>query len=91
MGHQFKPGDLALTLCAKKAYPAMCVVELIAFVLASKIYETGTGQIWTPPKNGWVVDRAESDTHDFYEPHELMPLYGDFAPEQQARKTQPCA
>lgn len=91
MSHQFKPGDLALTLCAKKAYPTMCTVELLVFVSQSKFYETATGQIWTPPADGWVVDRAESDSHDFYEPHELMPLRGDFEPEpQKAKEAEPC-
>lgn len=86
MSHQFKPGDLALTLCARQAYPAMCVVELVAFASPPKRYKLIDGSIWTPPAPGWVVDRAESDLHDFYEPHQLMPLRGDFAPEQQKAK-----
>lgn len=91
MSHQFKPGDLALTLCARQAYPAMCVLELVAFVTGGRSYAGAGGQIWTAPCDGWVVDRPEYPEHDFYEPHQLMPLRGDFVPEKQkAREAVPC-
>lgn len=90
MSHQFKPGDLAMIICGPISG---CVVELVSFHtsglvmlasgLASKVAEPewlvtgsgltarfGAGEERYPVKDGLIPPRF------------LMPLRGDFAPEQ---------
>ncbi|WP_248769087.1 hypothetical protein [Pseudomonas sp. MWU12-2345] len=88
MSHQFKPGDPALTLVSKYGLPSMCQVELVIFMRGGWEAMQLDGEIWTAPYDGWVVGREDLKGYGFFKPEELMPLRGDFAPEQQkARET----
>ncbi|ROM29292.1 hypothetical protein BK645_10000 [Pseudomonas protegens] len=84
MSHQFKPGDLALTLAPiGDEAPAGCEVELIQF------FPEGTdanfqGIEFVAECDLWVV-RLHERFAAFGVKH-LMPLRDDFAPEQQKTK-----
>jgi hypothetical protein len=86
MSHQFKAGDQALTLASKYGFPAMCQVELVVFKLKGQKAEEPDGQLWVAPHDGWIVGRDGDDGYGFFKPHQLMPLRGDFTPEQQKAK-----
>ena len=89
MSHNFKPGDLALTLVGNELYPAMTQVELIDSL--------NPGDVW--PYKGlnlplqkcvWVCRSRHWEM--IYQPKDLMPLRGDFTHEQQkAKEAEPCA
>lgn len=91
MSHQFKPGDLALVIAGGFLGRA---VELIRFVLPGETVVSPTGKIYEfRPKagvGGWL---CASDAEMVIK-HEknLMPLHGEFTPEQQKTKeAEPCA
>nr|WP_314877305.1 hypothetical protein [uncultured Pseudomonas sp.] len=91
MSHQFKPGDMALTLVEREEWPAFCVVSLHVFVPPGVTAIEPSGFKWTSVGE-WVVYRDGDPVADAYLPHELMPLRGDFVPEQQkAKEAEPCA
>nr|DAG83678.1 MAG TPA: hypothetical protein [Caudoviricetes sp.]DAK77143.1 MAG TPA: hypothetical protein [Caudoviricetes sp.] len=91
MSHNFRPGDLALTLATKFRFPAMSQVELIVFLREDQKAEESDGNIWTAPYDGWVAGRGEGEGYGFYKPSQLMPLRGDFTSEQQkAKEVEPC-
>lgn len=74
MSHQFKAGDLAITLIEGVVFPVMSQVELIR-------------RVW--PDGFWQVGR--DGVRSVYREPCLMPLRGDFVPEQQKTKeVQPC-
>lgn len=83
MSHNFKPGDLALTLTTKYRFPAMSQVELIVFLREDQQAQEPDSHIWTAPYDGWVAGRGQGEGYGFYRPSQLLPLRGDFAPEQQ--------
>jgi hypothetical protein len=83
MSHQFKPGDLALTLASRFGIPAMCQVELVVYLMKGQKAEEPDGQLWTAPHDGWIVGRENEIGYGFFAPQQLMPLRGDFTPEQQ--------
>jgi len=93
MSKEFKAGDLALTLASKYGFPAMSQVELIIFLLKGQKAEQPHGELWTAPHDGWVVGREnEGLGYGFFKHSQLMPLRGDFQPEQQkAKEAEPCA
>ena len=86
MSHNFKPGDLALTLTSKYRFPPMSQVELIVFMHEGQKADQPSGKIWTAPYDGWIAGRNEGEGYGFYKPSQLMPLRGDFTPEQQKAK-----
>lgn len=86
MSRNFKPGDLALTLATKYRFPAMSQVELVVFLREDQMAEEPDGHIWIAPYDGWVAGRGEGEGYGFYKPSQLMPLRGDFTPEQQKAK-----
>lgn len=85
MSHQFKPGDLALVIAGRFLGQA---VELIRFVQPGERVVSPTGKIYEfRPKagvGGWLCasDSAMVIKHE----KNLMPLRGDFVPEQQKAK-----
>ena len=89
MSHQFKPGDLALTLVATKTWPAMSVVEL------HTLHEPGTRieqihAVGVTRRHVWECVSAHDHTYAYlYYPEHLMPLRGDFQPERQKSQEVP--
>ena len=89
MSHQFKSGDLALTLVGDEKYPAMTEVELLAFLRPGDTFTLGRMKLplikacWHCRSKYWeMVFRSE----------DLMPLRSDFCPERQkAEEAEPCA
>lgn len=86
MSHQFKPGDLALTLIDCEHIGSGSVVELIRFV------EDGFDFVgFEADGDGWVVT-CRFASKVFYATEYLMPLRGDLVPDQQkAKEAEPCA
>jgi len=90
MIHQFKPGDLALTLVSIPGHiDAGACVEIVKKIeKGDRVRKRGILCEATQP--GLIVSR--DGAHYLYKPHQLMPLRGDFAPEQQkAMEADPCA
>lgn len=80
---QFKPGDLALTLISLPAVPAGSVVQLDERVTANQMFKIEGVGTFLSKDTGWLCSR-EGQPHIFaYADKSLMPLRGDFAPEQQ--------
>lgn len=84
MIHQFKPGDLALIVgCRTMANFNGCCAEIIEYKGACNLLGTGL-QDWYAIRCGNFEGAARSGV--------LMPLRGDFEPEQQkAKEAEPCA
>jgi hypothetical protein len=104
MSHQFKPGDPALIVGAFKLTENIGkVVELVQLVTDGELYVAPNGvtyehcddPCWVVVGDGvvgWSDDGAVFDNFGLSVPNHLMPLRGDFAPEQQkAREAEPCA
>lgn len=80
---KFKVGDLALTLVDTETWPAMTVVELHTLHLPGAVIEQchGTGVTKVPI---WECVSEHDDKYAYlYTPENLMPLRGDFQPEQE--------
>ncbi|KAA8563225.1 hypothetical protein FX985_03293 [Pseudomonas extremaustralis] len=86
MSHNFKPGELALTLASKYQIPVMTTVSLVVFMASGEGAIEPDGSLWFAPHDGWVVGRDDWDGYGFFRPTELMPLHGDFTHEQQKAK-----
>jgi len=86
MSHNFKSGDLALTLRGGFGFPAMTTVKLDVFLRNGETAQEPDGCLWTPKFDGWVVYREDVDGAGFFRPEHLMPLRGDFTHEQQKAK-----
>ncbi|MFJ1336778.1 hypothetical protein ACIKP7_01400 [Pseudomonas caricapapayae] len=99
MSHQFKPGDLAIITCGVNAG---CCVTLISHHNSGRvILKNG---LFTDAKPGeWRVEgqnlvarigmrsKPERVPDGLIEEKYLMPIQGDFAPEQQkAKEAEPC-
>ncbi|WP_024647757.1 hypothetical protein [Pseudomonas syringae] len=88
MSNQFKVGDLALTLPDLPEIPSGSVVELVIRIPAGHIFRHAS---LLAKESGWVVT-VSSQISAYYAERHLMPLRGDFAPEQQkAKEAEPCA
>jgi hypothetical protein len=83
MSHQFKAGDPALTLVSNYQMPAMSAVSLVVFIPDVQGAIEPDGAVWFAPHEGWIVERDGEDGYGFFKPAHLMPLRGNFAPEQQ--------
>lgn len=93
MSHQFKPGDLALVIFSRSPERIGRSVEVVEVMRDDHAqYEVG-GITYRGNADGAplaVVDFG-NDLR-LWEQRHLMPLRGDFAPEQQkAKETEPCA
>ena len=90
MSHQFKPGDLALTLASIPGHidSGVCV-EVRRILGAGDEYQMPDVRCRTKCK---MVMVTKDRSHYLYKPSELMPLRGDYTPEQQkAKEAEPCA
>lgn len=100
MSHNFKPGDLAIIIgCTRNPRNIGVTVELIEFIdpgqRAADFHPlSGKRYISIASGPGWLVSGealSESGAAICLEKH-LMPLRGDFEPEQQKTKeAEPCA
>ncbi len=82
MSHQFRQGDLAVTLGHLVQIPAGSVVELVKRVPAGHLFRT-SGLLAL--EEGWVASSGNG-VLAYYANKHLLPLRGDFTPERQ--KTQ---
>lgn len=106
MSHQFKPGDLALIVrCAIPSEIGKSVEIAYEMPPGCPVIEFA-GRHWVNPfsERIWIVSgelllvrnhakgRYEISDHAAYMGGDLMPLRGDFEPEQQkAKEVEPCA
>lgn len=92
MSHQFKRGDLALVISGGKLGET---AELVRFVLPGDVViSRTTGKVYefrpAAGGGGWLCNFR--DCQAVKHEKNLMPLRGDFAPEQQkAKEVEPCA
>lgn len=91
MSHQFKSGDPALTLVSLSILPAGSVVELYKVINPGD--NLGSSRMPVPAMvRGWWCAHSEIGDRLPFAETSLMPLRGDFAPEQQkAKEAEPCA
>lgn len=88
MSHQFKPGDLALVINSRDDTRIGNTVEIIEVLVDSqKEYEAYgfTHRGHADGSRSAFVDFGGADIW-FFDQKNLMPLRGDFAPEQQKAK-----
>lgn len=91
MTNNFKPGDLALTLISLPILPAGSVVELYKAIKPGDNLNCVRHPIPAIRKGWWCAHGEIGDRLPFAETS-LMPLRGDFVPEQQkAKEAEPCA
>jgi hypothetical protein len=83
MSHQFKPGDLALTLLPCEHLPAGWAVELIESVSDETPFK-----IFRASGDGWIVE-FRCGSKAFFNSRYLMPGRGDFAPEKAESREVP--
>ncbi len=90
MNHQFKPGDLALTLVSLPGHlNAGACVSVRRILEAGDEYRMRDGMHLAARK---MIMVTRDGSHYLFKPAELMPLRGDFEPEQQkAKGAEPCA
>jgi len=104
VSHQFKPGDQALIVGARN-YPSNIgkTCELIEFLGVEQVstwrdpcdnlrVRNATGEpCWLVVGDGVFSGAKDSDGAALALPRHLMPLRGDFTPEQQkAKEAEPC-
>ncbi|MEE4087524.1 hypothetical protein [Pseudomonas viridiflava] len=92
MTHQFKPGDLALVIGGETFLGNQ--VETRKWVNPGDEVTGPMGGLWildpSAPVGGWLVSCQGKFSVKL--PRHLMPLRGDFAPEQQKfKEAEPCA
>lgn len=86
MSHNFRPGDLALTLVFDVLIPHGSQVELVERVEKGQLI-TGKKSQFVAPTSGWLVTHPSITPRKVgYGDGELMPLRGDFTHEQQKAK-----
>ena len=92
MSHNFKAGDLALTLVDRCGVPAMTQVELVELVEPGRLLTMVNGGKARFSYPAWRCSTALIPDADLmFRTRELMPLRGDFIPEQQkAKEAEPC-
>ena len=92
MSHNFKPGDLALTLVDRCGVPAMTQVELVELVEPGTLLTMVNGGKARFSYPSWRCSTALIPDADLmFRLKELMPLRGDFTHEQQkAKEGEPC-
>lgn len=83
MSHQFKPGDPALTLKSVGPVPEMACVEIVKIIPCGSQIEVD-GKIYMTKIE--VVEVIYQGANVGYKHRNLIPLRGDFTPEQQKSK-----
>lgn len=95
MSHQFKPGDMALVInCGEEERIGRTVEVLEVLIDRQKEYQAYgfTHEGHADGSASAFVDFGGADDVWFFSQKNLMPLRGDFTPEQQkAKETEPCA
>uniref|UniRef100_A0AAU6W455 ATPase n=4 Tax=unclassified bacterial viruses TaxID=12333 RepID=A0AAU6W455_9VIRU len=91
MSHQFKPGDPALVIAGNTFLG--CQVEVMSWVNPGDEITGPDGGEWRlnpqSPSGGWLVECSGGYCVKY--PKSLMPLRGDFSPEQQkAQEAEKC-
>jgi hypothetical protein len=89
MNHNFKPGDLALTLIGLPVLPAGSVVELQERIPKGEPIRDIDGTCYIAGADGWRCSHGAIDARLIYADIDLMPLRGDFQPERQKSKEVP--
>jgi hypothetical protein len=80
---QFKPGDLALTIVDDPEIPAYSVVTLDSAIKKGEDCLTWDEKPSVAKEDGWFVIHTNAADERLYAERELMPLKGNFQPEQQ--------
>jgi len=89
---RFNVGDLALSIYPIPSIPAGTVVELVHKLSSGEGFMGPGGMSCTALAYGWICQRPGESRSVAYAETSLMPLRGDFDPEQQkAREAEPCA
>lgn len=89
---KFNVGDLALSIHPLPSIPAGTVVELMCKLSPGESFIGPGGVSYTALAHGWICARPGESKTSAYAETSLIPLRGDFAPEQQkAKETEPCA
>jgi hypothetical protein len=83
VSHQFKEGDLALTIVDDEFIPAYSVVTLNSRATKGEPCFTWDDKPDFAEDDGWFVLHPSSKEAWFYADKELIPLKGDFDPVQQ--------
>ncbi|MBI6944045.1 hypothetical protein JET76_22195 [Pseudomonas putida] len=95
MSHQFKPGDLALVINCGQEERIGTTVEVLEVLLDDQKEYQAYGFTHEGHGDGSpsaFVDFGGTGDVWFFSQKNLMPLRGDFAPEQQkAKDAEPCA
>ncbi|NWC11916.1 hypothetical protein HX776_24320 [Pseudomonas agarici] len=85
MNHNFKPGDLALTMIGLSILPAGSVVELYKAINPGDNLSTKRHPVPAMRKGWWCAHSVIGDRLPFAETS-LMPLRGNFANDRQKAK-----
>ncbi|MCF5708956.1 hypothetical protein GIV19_16870 [Pseudomonas syringae] len=102
MSHHFKSGDLAILKSSEAEHLVGSVVELIEYVGSEEIltykgigYSNRTGHRfwWVKILSGQTYETPRGSVSEgFCAENRLIPLRGDFVPEQRkAKEAEPCA
>lgn len=89
MSHNFKPGDLALTLISLPVLETGSVVELLSRVPKGDRMVDRNGDVYWAAVDGWMVSHSEAGSDLVFADVDLMPLRGDFTPERQKSQEVP--
>ena len=102
MSHQFKPGDLAMLKSSEAPDLVGSVVELVEYLGDESFVMRGGRMLannkrariwWVSITSGQVFENRDGHkaADGFCAQYRLMPLRGDFTPEQQkAKEAEPC-
>ncbi len=88
MNHNFKPGDLALTLMDLGDVTQGSAVEIVDRIEAGDFVSV-EGRIHMTTESGWSCVQPSCAHRLAYPDRALMPLRGDFAPERQKSQEVP--
>lgn len=89
MGHQFKPGDLALTIKATKQLACGSCVEVLYMRRRGEVVFIRHMEVTL--SDDFCAVLKDGEKH-LYLPVHLIPLRGNFAPEhQKTKEAEPCA
>ncbi|MFJ2526225.1 hypothetical protein ACIOWB_24175 [Pseudomonas capeferrum] len=89
---KFNLGDMALTIYPVPGIPAGTVVVLDHKLSPGEKFKGPDGATYTALALGWICSLPGTTRTVAYAQTSLMPLRGDFAPEQQkAKEAEPCA
>lgn len=82
MSRKFEVGDLALTIYPIPSVPAGTVIQLDQRLSLGDVFRL-SGEMYVALADGWICSKPDIESRLAYAESSLMPLRGDFAPEQQ--------